>query len=355
MLITERTVAMLRRCLGFLLLLAIAGACARDQDDAVHAVWRWRPPRTASVGMPGTDARAAAVTYGHQRLVLLDATGRVAWATYRLGLRDVAPLLRPDRLYAATDTGTAAFDRATGRIVWDVDLGDRANTPVATDDGGLAVTTWDGRLLVLEAATGALRHTVALPGAVLGPAAGARGVALAAWDDGLEAGVVAVDTSSGAVRWQHQVGANGVSSPAIAAHNAVVVTGDMQAVAFSLADGHPAWTRRTSGAGSPEVPPCAGNGLVVADRLGGLLGLAPHNGRVRWRVDGRGAAVRGGPAATGKVVVMPVDDGRVLFRTGDRVTVLDPVGRVSGVAAGPDGIVLVATREAEQNELIAYR
>ena len=345
---------MLRRCLGFVLLLVMAGACAGDQPDAVHAVWRWRPPRTASVGMPGTDARAAAVTFGHQRLVLLDPTGDVTWSTYRLGLRDVAPLLQPDRVFAATDTGTAAFDRTSGRILWDVELGDRANTPVVAADNTLAVTTWDGRLVVLDATTGGVRHTVALPGAVLGPAAGGDGVAVAAWDDGLKAGVVAVDALTGAVRWQRPVGADGVSSPAIFGDNAVVVTGDIEAVAFALPDGARAWRRPTTGAGSPEVPPFVGKELVVADRLGGLLGLAP-NGRERWHMDGRGAAVRGGPAARGGVVVMPVDKGQVVFRTDDGVTVLDPPGRVSGVAAGPDGLMLVATREAEQNELIAYR
>jgi hypothetical protein len=103
------------------------------------------------------------------------------------------------------------------------------------------------------------------------------------------------------------------------------------------------------------VPPYAGKEVVVADRRGGLLGVTPSSGRVRWHMDGRGAAVRGGPAATGDLVVMPIDDGRVLFRADDRVTVLDPRGRVSGVGVGPEGILLVATREAEQNELIAYR
>lgn len=346
---------MLRRCLA-VVLLATAGACAGAYPDVgVHAAWRWRPPRLASVGMPGTDARAVAVTYGHQRLVLLDAAGDVTWSSYRLGLRDVAPLLQPDRVYAATDKGTAAFDRATGRIVWDIELGDRANTPVIADDGALAVTTWGGRLVVLDAATGAVRHTIALPGAVLGPAAGRDGVAVAAWDDGLDAGVVAVDVAPGAVRWQRPVGADGVSSPALVGDNVVVVTGDIEAVAFGLSDGRRAWSRPTTGAGSPEVPPFSGKELVVADRRGGLLGLAPSDGRVRWHMDGRGAAVRGGPASTDTHVAMPVDDGRVVFRTDDRVRVLDPPGRVSGVGAGPDGLVLVATREADQNELIAYR
>jgi outer membrane protein assembly factor BamB len=346
---------MIRRCLAFALLLLIAGGCAPPPEATVRPVWRWQPPPTAYVGMPGTDARAVAVTYGHLRLVLLDAHGRVRWETERLGLRDVAPLLGPARLFAATDSGVAAFDRETGRVVWDVELGDRANTPVLAGGDGLAVTTWDGRVVLLDATTGALRHTLALPGAVLGPAASAGGTVVATWDDGVAAGVVALDATTGAVRWQQPVGADGVSSPVIAAGRAIVVTGDARTIGFALDTGRPRWNRPTSGAGSPEVPPFAARDVIIADRLGGLVAVGPRDGEVRWRLHGRGAAVRGGPVAAGPVVVMPVDDGRLVVRAEDDVSVLDPPGRVSGVAAGPDGLVVVATREARQNELVAYR
>jgi outer membrane protein assembly factor BamB len=305
--------------------------------------------------MPGTDARSVAVTYGHLRLVLLDGRGRVRWETERLGLRDVAPLLRPGRLFAATDSGVAAFDRRSGRVLWDVELGDRANTPVAAAGDSLAVTTWDGRVVVLDATTGALRHTVALPGAVLGPAASAGDTVVTTWDDGAAAGVAAVDATSGTVRWQRPVGADGVSSPAIADGSAIVVTGDARAIAFALDTGRSRWARPMSGAGAPEVAPFVARDVIVADRLGGVVAVAPGDGTERWRLEGRGAAVRGGPAAAGPLVVMPVDDGHVVVRARGDVTVLDPPGRVSGVAAGPDGLVVVATREARQNELVAYR
>jgi outer membrane protein assembly factor BamB len=333
--------------------LLAGSACSQKSAGTIGAAWRWRPPPTASVGMPAADRANTAVTYGHLRLVLLDHSGRPEWETERLGLRDVAPLLLADSIVAATDNGMVAFDRATGRPRWDVDLGDRANTPVPIADA-LAVTTWDGRLLVLDAATGAVRSSATLPGPVLGPAGGGDGLAVASWDSGLDAGVTAVDTASGVVRWQVGVAADGVSSPALASGLAVVVTGDARAVAFDLASGRARWSRPTDGAGSPEVPPFVGTDLVVADRLGGLVGLAARDGRSRWRVAGRGAAVRGGPVVAGPAVALPVDDGRVLVRQGDAVTILDPPGRVSGVAAGPGPTLLVATREAHQNELIAY-
>jgi outer membrane protein assembly factor BamB len=95
--------------------------------------------------------------------------------------------------------------------------------------------------------------------------------------------------------------------------------------------------------------------MVVADRLGTVTALDPGTGAVQWRITGHGAAVRGGPAVAGRVVALPIDDGRVLVRHGRTVTVIDPPGRVSGVAAGPGALLLVATREAAQNELVAYR
>lgn len=344
---------MIRRCALFLVVV-VAVACTETESTDVRAVWRWRPPPVASVGMPAADGGGIAATYGHLRLVLLDGAGRARWEAERLGLRDVAPLLLADRVLAATDNGVAAFDRGTGAVRWDVDLGDRANTPVPVGADAVAVTTWDGRLAVLDVATGAVRHVVALPGDVLGPGAAGGGVVVATWDDGLAAGVVAVDAGSGAIRWRVPVPADGVSSPAVTAGVVVVVTGDARVVGLDLGTGERRWQRSTAGAGSPEVAPFVGADVIVADRLGGLLGVRAADGSRRWGAAGRGAAVRGGPVATGGLVALPVDDGRLLVRTTGGIQLLDPPGRVSGVAAGPEGRLVVATREAAQNELVAY-
>jgi outer membrane protein assembly factor BamB len=338
-----------------LVLVLVSVACSPPHRVGLAAVWRWRPPPLGSVGMPSADHTNVAFTYGHLRLVMLDGAGHPRWEAERLGLRDVAPLLLAGRVIAATDHGMAAFDRRDGTRQWDVDLGDRANTPVPAGPNRLAVTMWDGRLLLLDVTTGAVVHTLTLPGDILGPAAAAPGVAVSSWDDGARAGVVAVDVDTGSVRWQHAVGADGVSSPAVVAGLAVVVTGDARAVAFDVTSGARRWARATPGAGSPEVPPLPGPEVVIADRLGNLVGVRPASGAVAWRTAGRGAAVRGGPAVAGPLVALPVDDGRVLIRRDGNVTVLDPRGRVSGVATGPGGVLLVATREMAQNELVAYR
>jgi outer membrane protein assembly factor BamB len=347
--VIRRTVICLALVAGF------AAGCDNPPTHGLAAAWRWRPPPLGSVGMPAADRTSIGFTYGHLRLVVLDGHGHRRWEAERLGLRDVAPLLLSDRVVAATDNGAAAFARRDGARLWDVDLGDRANTPVAVSAGTLVLTTWDGHLLLLDAATGVVRATVTLPGDVLGPAAAGSGVAVASWDDGFSAGLVAVDAATGALRWRHAVAADGVSSPAVMDGVAVVVAGDGRVHAFDVSTGAPRWTRATPGAGSPEVPPAVATDLVVADRLGTITALRPGTGAPQWRTSGRGAAVRGGPAVAGRVVGLPIDDGRVLLRRGHDVTVLDPPGRVSGVAAGPGALLLVATREAAQNELVAYR
>ena len=339
-----------------IVLLALA-ACGPPPGSArLQVAWRWRAPAPASVGMPAGDSASVAFTYGHHRLVHLDGRGRSRWETEHLGLRDVAPLLLPDRIVAATDTGIATFDRRRGSMLWSVDLGDRANTAVSAGPGRLAVTTWDGRLLVLDARSGAVLHTVAVPGDVLGPAAAEAGTAVVSWDDGREAGLAAVDVGAGRLRWSRPVASGGVSSPALVRGLVVVVTGDARLAAFDLTDGDPRWHRPTAGAGSPEAPPFAGPaGVVAVDRLGQLVEVDPADGAVAWTVTGAGAVVRGGPVRAGSLVAVPVDDGRVLIRSGTDVEVLDPPGRVSGVAAGPGATVLVATREAARNEVVAYR
>lgn len=335
--------------------LTLVGCGAPAEPAQVGVAWRWRAPAPASVGMPTGDASSVAFTYGHRRLVHLDPQGQPRWEAELIGLRDVAPLLLDDRIVAATDTGMAAFTRRTGAPLWNVDLGDRANTAVPVATGRLAVTTWDGRLLVLDASSGAVVHTVTVPGDVLGPAAADGTMAVATWDDGRQAGMAAVDAATGAVRWRTALASGGVSSPAISGGLVVAVAGDASVVAHDLVSGARRWTRAATGAGSPEVPPSVTTGLVVADRLGGLMAMRATDGETAWSVAGRGAAVRGGPAVAGPLVGLPVDDGRVLLRLGTNVEVVDPPGRVSGVAAGSGSTLLVATREAQRNELVAYR
>ena len=321
--------------------------------------WEWTAPSGASAGMPAADQREVAFTYGHQHLVVLDAKGRERWQAARLGLRDVAPRLTADLVLAATDDGVAAFRRSDGAKAWDTPLAARANTPVVT--GRLAVTsTWEGQLVGLHLADGKVAWTTALPGGAIAPPAGDGTTAVAVWqrDDHRAAGVVAVDGATGRTRWAVPVETGGVGGATVTPDGAVVlVAGDVAAPALSLADGKERWRTPLAGAGSPEVPPLVVDArtVLVAHRLGGLDLLESATGRRLWQVDVDGVALRGGPVVgPDGTFAFPLDDATLLLAGPQREPELVPApGRISGVATGPDGLLVAATRGAPVNAVAA--
>ena len=338
-----------------------AGAPTGPQPggDADRLAWRWDAPPPASTGMPAADDREVAFTYGHQYLVVVDAAGAQRWRAARLGLRDVAPRFTADLVLAATDDGVAAFRRADGSKAWDTALGQRANTPVVV--GPLAVTsTWEGQLVALSQVDGRVAWKAPLPGGSVGPPAGDATVAVTTWqrEDRTAAGAVAVDGASGRTRWAVALEPGGVGGPAVTPDGSVVlVAGDLAAHALSVADGKERWRTPLRGAGSPEVPPAVvgAGSVLVAHRLGGLDLLETATGRRLWQVASDGAAVRGGPVVgPDNSFAFPLDDGRLLLAGLDRETEMRQApGRISGVVAGPGGLLVAATRGAAANSVQA--
>jgi outer membrane protein assembly factor BamB len=321
--------------------------------------WNWAAPSPASTGMPAADDRDVAFTWGHEHLVLLDADGRVRWDAVRLGLRDVAPRLTPDLVLAATDDGMAAFRRADGSKAWDSVLAARANTPVVV--GRLAVTsTWEGQLIGLTLADGRVAWKAPIPGGSVAPPASDGSAVAVTWqrDDKSAAGVLAVDGATGRPQWAVAVEPGGVGGPAVTPDGAVVfVGGDLFAHALNLGDGKERWRTELRGAGSPEVPPVAvGAGAVlVAHRLGGLDLLDTTSGRRVWQLATDGIAVRGGPVVGPEgSFAFPLDDGRLVLAGPNRETeTRQAPNRLSGLVAGPRGLLVGATRGATVNTVTA--
>lgn len=338
---------------------------AGPPPPSLQPSWRWVAPPPSYVGMPAADDAGVAVTYGHSHLVLLDRAGSARWTADRLRLRDVAPRLTPEAVLAATEEGLVSFDRATGSARWEVRLGERANTPVLAG-ARVVVSTWEGTLVGVDPADGEVAWRVRLPGSALGPPAGSAGVVVATWaaSGGGAAGMVAVDPATGRQRWAADLPPGGLSAPGLVAPAgggtplAVAVAGDLAAHALATDSGQERWRSPVEGAGSPEVAPfdAGGGSVLVAHRLGGMALLDAADGRSEWTASSDGAAVRGGPAGPGPggLFALPLHDGRLLLAGPDRPDqVLDPPGRVSGVAAGPGGALLVALREAPDNDLTA--
>lgn len=337
------------------------------RELGVEEAWRWPAPPPGSVGMPAADGQGVAASYGHLRLVLLDLDGVKRWEVERLGLRDVAPALTSDLVVAATEEGVMAVDRASGQVRWDTRVGERANTPVVVG-GRAVVSTWEGSLTAFDLVDGRVSWRMALPGPAIGPAATDGSAVVVTWESMFAdaAGAVAVDGGDGRQQWSVPLEPGGVGGPSVVAlpeteeSVAVLVAGDIAAHGLDVADGSERWRVATRGRGSPEVPPLAvGDGRVlVAHRLAGLLLVDAATGEVGWGESTDGAAVRGGPAGTGSdgPFALPLDDGRLLLAgPGSDPSTVDWPGRVSGVAAASDGLLLVATREARANHLIALR
>jgi outer membrane protein assembly factor BamB len=289
----------------------------------------------------------------------------VRWQAQRLGFREEAPLLLPDLVIAPADDGLVAVERASGHIRWDSAFGEHAATPVRV--GPLVVTcTTEGSLVGVEMATGHVVWRLALAGAAEGPPATDGHTVVATWepDEGTEAGITAVDGQTGALRWTRPLRAGGVSGPAVVTSPAggavaVAVDDDLQAKSFDLDSGERGWSLGLGGAGSAEVPPLAlaGGGVLVTDRDAGLT-LVEADGRRRWHTRVGGAAERGAPAGplSDGVFAVPLWSGRYLLAgEGKRSrTVQPPGGVVNGVAVGPGGVLVVATAQGPDNQLVAY-
>lgn len=350
---------MIRKSLLLVAALLLGGCSstsrALPEAPAASSEWKWTAPR-GYVGMPAADRHGVVASYAKSWLIALDQRGRPQWEARDDSLRDVAPLLLDDAVVAATEIGLAAFDRADGQVRWRADVGDRSNTPVLADPYTLVTTTWDGRIVGVDLVSGARRWEYVLPDAVFGPPAARDGIAIATWS----AGMTAVDVATGEPRWRIDLPVGGTSSPAAVGDVVVVVAGDAAAHAFDVATGQRQWRTEVGAEGSEEVPPAAARGgVVVADRLGNVAMLSAASGKLTWRAEGEGAAVRGGPAIATRrnqaVIALPVDDGRVLLAGPSRREIVDPGGRVSGVVATPDGLIVVATREVATNGLEAFR
>ncbi len=330
-----------------------------DEVRAAGLAWNWEAPPPASTGMPAADDRDVAFTYGHDHLVVLDAGGRRRWEAARLGLRDVAPRLTPNLVVAAADDGLVAFRRADGTKVWDTVVGARANTPVVI--GGLAVTsTWEGQLLGVGLADGRVVWRMPMPGGSVGPPASDGTAVVVTWqrEDARVAGALAAEGATGRQRWAVAVEPGGVGGPAVMPDGAVVfVGGDLFAHALDLADGRERWRAQLRGAGSPEVPPVAVGpaSVLVAHRLGGLDLLDTASGRRQWQLATDGIAVRGGPVVgPAGSFAFPLDDGRMVLAGPARPTEFRQApNRISGLAAGPGGLLVAATRGAAVNTVQA--
>jgi outer membrane protein assembly factor BamB len=224
-------------------------------------------------------------------------TGRVIWQTsLPTHGNDVSSAIRPVIVGGVTvfaqDGVVHGLRVAGGRPLWSWAHG-QSVYGIWRWQGLVAVLTDQvsnhARLTGLDAATGAVRWTRALPGpGLLGNLAPTAdgGLAMIRPDGVLQV----VSLADGAVRWSRKPGA----SPALAASSGLVIFGvSGRLTGYDDRTGAPRWTIRGLPA-DPIVQAVNGLVLVTSNLQGGgaptaLTAVVPGAGRVAWRFDPREA------------------------------------------------------------------
>jgi len=238
-------------------------------------------------------------------------------------------------LVGSQDASLAALALADGSLAWKHSIADqiRCSPSVARAPDGdrVFLAGCDGKLHVIDAASGAEKAAVPIDGPT-GTTPAAAGHRLLF---GTEGGVFfGIDFVAGTGAWRTPGAANGQSyrsSAAIAegpAGRLAIVGSRGKAVeAFTVADGGRAWRRPLRGRvdGSPVVVSITGPGatparpgVIVADAAGKVTVLDAADGGVAWEFDAGGGFSGGAAVAAGRVV-LAADDGTVwCFGEGDR-------------------------------------
>jgi outer membrane protein assembly factor BamB len=284
---------------------------------------RWRVQ--LSTQMPGLAVADGMVFAGS--CALAAATGRRVWQTrnpvftaiqsVRSGIV-AGPGVVCGVNYTAPDEEAAAIvalKAATGQPLWTHDQA--AAYPLACA-GGLLYTPSDSSLLALDMRTGRPVWSSGYDGGPATPVI-ADGVAFATANGSLTSKIVALNASTGALRWE-------ISSPDMPAYvRLVVVDGILCAYAgregaafisaFRLASGHQLWETRLPAYGAGQLAAAAG-GVYFAAKTGASNGPAtvwamnPQTGAPRWtRSFSHSIALTGPAAAPGAVYLNAFPSG----------------------------------------------
>lgn len=169
------------------------------------------------------------------------------------------------------------------RLAWSAQVGETlpGQRPLAVA-GGVLLANASGVLRELDATTGALRWQANV-GVPLITGAGSDGSTAAVVSQGNE--LIAV--RGGARAWSQRLPAPSYTPPLVAGERVFVLTADRSVMAFDAANGARLWSSNRPS--DPLVLRHPGALLAVGDTLvagvgGRLQGLDPNNGRQRWSV-----------------------------------------------------------------------
>ncbi len=226
---------------------------------------------------------------GTQVLVKSLLTGRTWWC-FPTGYLPAEPVLRGERVYAASEDGTLWALNLHGdqRVAWTHSIRASWGAPPDEREGILFAGANDGTVYALDSATGKVRWQtpVAKPDSrarqLFSAAALANGrVYLGAADGNL----CALDERDGKLLWRHDCGDWIRARPLVAGKTVCVATLDGEVVAVEDLDrsARPLWTSRLG-----RHPVCAdlagdARGVLACDTYLDLVAFDLQTGREQWR------------------------------------------------------------------------
>ncbi len=283
---------------------------------ASSGVVRWQR-HTLGIGLLGRAVVADGVVYIQgDRLYALDAaSGATRWTwPFPTAVKSVGdPLVVAGLVYVAADESNRIYllDARTGSLQTTLQVPIRSGfygSALTAIAGTIVVDVWpDGRLFAFDAATGAVRWSVAMPDdhqshAVL--------VGDAVYVTTTNGTVHCVDALTGAARWSNRLvqRVGYLTSPTLAAGKVYVSLDDAHVYALSARTGARLWTADT--ADNVEGSPLVADGVVYAGADDGrLYAFDAATGRPRGTV--HPGIVGTTPVVSGGVVYVGTLDGRI--------------------------------------------
>jgi outer membrane protein assembly factor BamB len=224
------------------------------------------------------------------------------------------------KLYAVDAAGASNCSAGPPRTcapLWTAATGGTVRSSPAVANGNVYVGSDDGKLYAFDAAgqfncaagppkTCLARWVTATGAGVRSSPVVANGVVYVGSDD---AGVYALNATTGQVIWKTITGAAVRSSPAVAGGVVYVGSDDKGLYALDAATGAVRW--KTTTAAAVRSSPAVANGAVyVGSDDAGLYALNATTGQVLWKTT-TGASVRSSPAVSNGVVYVGSDDAKV--------------------------------------------
>lgn len=226
------------------------------------------------------------------------------------------------RLYAVSGFGrVAALDPATGKAVWEKNLGTPVRAAPTASGDRLFVVSMEGRFYSLNGFDGSEMWVVrGLPQSsslVIGVSPAVEGDVVAVpYPSG---DLLALNVNDGQARWSESLGRSramsqvaslrDAASPAISDGIVYAVGHSGRMIATNAATGERLWNVNVAGTQRPWV---AGDTVYVVDTSGQMMALDKATGNVRWTVNLAGAKTWSGPTLAGGLLWLTSAKGQLV-------------------------------------------